>query len=242
MWIGDIEVTKKEIMVSIIILFIMLAIGFLIGEKIQSRTDEVNQRYEQAVKLDSEELFQYGMRTAAGDAFVEGDMEAVDSVRMDDIDGEYAWIERIKEKYTMHTRVVHHSDGKRSWTTTEHYWTWDRIGEEEVHSKKMRFAGVEFDWEKIGLPGTYYLETVKDGHDLRSRYYVYDKKTHGVMFAKLLRNDIEDAEYKDGIKLDEAVDAYKADSIGAIVFWIFWILVIAGIMWIIYCSDTDYLR
>ena len=50
--------------------------------------------------------------------------------------------EKVKEKYTKHTRQVEHtrtkSDGTtETYYTTEEYWTWDYIGQEEFHTEKQ---------------------------------------------------------------------------------------------------------
>lgn len=49
------------------------------------------------------------MRTNAGNAFVYGDLKAVDTVTYPEIGGEYIYIEKVKERYTMHTRQVAHT-------------------------------------------------------------------------------------------------------------------------------------
>ena len=229
------EITKKEILVSIIILFVMLTIGFFIGEKIQSRADEWNQRYEEAVKINKDEMFKYALRTAAGDAFIEGDYKGVDYVSADAIDGKYLYILRKMQRYTMHTRVVNHSDGKRSWTTTETYWTWDTIGEEEVHCAEIEYAGVRFPWGKVDLPEPRYITTVSDGCDLRSEYYTIGD-THGTMFAKIKKNDIEETEYKENVEIKDAVNRFKKNG-WIVIFWIIWIVLTGGLIWILYYND-----
>ena len=101
------EITARELLFSVIIVILMLTAGFFIGEKIASAADERNQEYEQAAKIDGDkELFEYGMRTDIGNAFVCGTLKVVDPVSLPEIDGEYAYIEKVEERYTKHTRTV----------------------------------------------------------------------------------------------------------------------------------------
>lgn len=81
--LGDIEVTSREIIVSIAIIAAFLIGGFLISGRIQDRIDDANMKYNTAVKIDcsdSNELFVYGMQTNIGNTFVYGKLIAVDPV------------------------------------------------------------------------------------------------------------------------------------------------------------------
>ena len=102
-----IEITLREVLVSIIIVLLMAAAGFMISEKISSKLDEMNEEYEQAVKIENDrELFEYGMRTNVGNAFVSGTLKTLDPVSLPEIDGEYSSITKTKEEYTKHTRTM----------------------------------------------------------------------------------------------------------------------------------------
>lgn len=67
-----------------------------------------NEVYNKAVKIDSQEMFSYGMRTNVGNAFIYGTLQAVDPVSYPEIDGSYMYVEKIKKLYTMHTHTVAH--------------------------------------------------------------------------------------------------------------------------------------
>lgn len=105
-------------------------------------------KYNKAIKIESQELFEYGMRTNAGNAFVYGDLKAVDTVTYPEIGGEYIYIEKVKERYTMHTRQVAHTttmNGKtHTYYTTETYWTWDYAGSEERICDEISFFKSRF--------------------------------------------------------------------------------------------------
>ncbi len=75
---GDFEITKREILASISIIAVMLLIGFTISGRISNYILDRNEKYNKAIKIESSDLFEYGMRTNVGYAFVYGDLKAVD--------------------------------------------------------------------------------------------------------------------------------------------------------------------
>ena len=110
------EITKREVLASVSIVAAMLLIGLLISGKIQNSIMDDNERYNKAVKIENEELFQYGIDTNVGDAFVYGDLEAVDTVTYPEIGGElqisYAWnAPRYRKGFQnmCHSEVSHNS-------------------------------------------------------------------------------------------------------------------------------------
>ena len=94
------DMTVRELMFSIVIILIMLMGGFFISEKIASHNDEQNQEYYQAMQIDGNaELFQYGMRTDVGNAFVKGNLVAVDPVTDPGIGGVPAAYIKVEEQH-----------------------------------------------------------------------------------------------------------------------------------------------
>lgn len=141
---GDFEVKKREILASISIIAVMILFGILISSKISEHQMDENEIYNKAVKIESQEMFQYGMDTNVGNAFVYGDLKAVDTVTYPEISGEYMYVEKVKERYTKHTRRVAHTrtvNGKsKTYYTTETYWIWDRVGSEDIKCKEISFS------------------------------------------------------------------------------------------------------
>ena len=97
-YIGDFEITAREIIASISIIAIMLLFGVLIHGKISEHQMDINEIYNKAVKIENGDLFQYGMDTNIGNAFVYGELKAVDTVTYPEIGGEYMYVEKIKER------------------------------------------------------------------------------------------------------------------------------------------------
>ena len=94
--LGDFTITKREILASISIIAIMLLIGFLISGKIQESQLDKNEKYNKALKIEDSEMFVYGMRTNIGNAFIYGELKAVDTVTYPEIGGEYMYVKKLK--------------------------------------------------------------------------------------------------------------------------------------------------
>lgn len=91
---GEFEITKREILASISIIAVLLLIGFVISGKISNYILDRNEKYNKAVKIEDSGLFEYGMRTNIGDAFIYGDLIAVDTVSYPEIGGEYMYVRK----------------------------------------------------------------------------------------------------------------------------------------------------
>ena len=161
---GDFEITKREILASISIIAVMLLVGVLISGKISEHQMDANEIYNKAVKIDNTDLFQYGMDTNVGNAFVYGDLVAVDTVTYPEIGGEYMSVRKETEEYTRHTKTVqeYDDDGNVTGSHEEVYWTWDEIRRDSIDSKKVTFLGIEFDYGIIYEPSKSYIETIYD--------------------------------------------------------------------------------
>ena len=79
------EIKKREVIVSVAIIAVMFVLGFLISGKIVDSQNDKNAEYNKAIHVNNTELFQYGMDTSAGNAFVYGELKAVDTVSLDEI-------------------------------------------------------------------------------------------------------------------------------------------------------------
>lgn len=246
-YIGDFEITVREIIASISIAAIMLLIGVLIHGKISEYQMDKNEVYNKAVKIESKDLFQYGMDTNVGNAFVYGELKAVDTVTYPEIGGEYMYVEKIKERYTMHTRQVAHTrtvNGKTTtYYTTETYWTWDRVGSEDKKCKELSFCDVVFDSSKIDIPYEEYIDTIKESSHVRYKYYGTGTKFAGTIFADLRDNTIpKGTSFYNNMTIEET-HKYLETGIGwLIVFWFFWIILIVGCVVGFYYLDNWWLE
>lgn len=243
---NDFEITKREVIASISIIAIMLLIGVLISTKISERQMDKNEMYNKAIKIEDSDMFEYGMRTNVGNAFVYGDLEAVDTVTYPEIGGEYMYVEKVEEHYNMHTRQVAHTrtvNGKtQTYYTTETYWSWDWAGSEDIKCKEVSFLGVTFTSNKIDLPSTSYIDTINESSHVRFKYYGIDTKYTGTIFADLRDNTIPDnTQFYNNKTIDETVDSLTS-SIGTVVFWILWIILIIAVVFGFYYIDNRWLE
>lgn len=243
---GNFEITKREILASVSIIAIMLLIGVLIAEKISEYQLDTNEKYDKAVKIETHELFEYGMRTNVGNAFVYGDLEAVDTVTYPEIGGAYMYIEKVKEKYTQHTRQVSHTrtvNGKTStYYTTETYWTWDRVGSEDQMCNEVSFLGHTFPVGKINLPDEEYIDTIKESSHVRYKYYGVGLKYTGTIFTELTDKTITDnSSFYKNMTIDETVLQLESDF-SIWIFWIIWIILIAACVYGFYYIDNEWLE
>lgn len=240
---GDFEITKREILASISIIAVMILIGVLISSKISECQMDKNEVYNKAVKIESTDLFQYGMDTNVGNAFVYGDLKAVDTVTYPEIDGEYMYVEKVKEKYTRHTRTVTYTDSNgKTKTKTETYWTWDRVGSEEKKCNKVTFCGITFNSNKINLPYSNHIDTIKESYYIRYKYYGVSTEFTGTIFTDLRDKTISDnTNFYEDMNIEETVE-YLESGGGQIIFWVFWILLTLGCVYGFFYIDNKWLE
>lgn len=241
----EFEITKREILASISIIAVMILIGVLISTKISEHQMDKNEVYNKAVKIESKDMFEYGMRTNVGNAFVYGNLIAADTVTYPEIGGEYMSVEKVKERYTRHTRTVTKTrtvNGKsKTYTETEVYWTWDAIDSWSEHCDKVTFLGVEFDYGKIYKPSEHYIDTQKESPHIRYVYYGSDTKYTGTIFTNLRDKTINNTTFFNGDNIEETVDHLESNS-GVVIFWIFWMLLIGCCVFGFYYIDNKWLE
>jgi hypothetical protein len=232
------EITKREIIVSISILAVMLIMGVFIGNKISETQMDNNSKYNNAINIEDSELFKYGMATNVGNAFVYGELKAVDSVTYEGVEGEYLYIKKETERYTEHTRTV--TTGKTSHTET--YYTWDTVNTDSKQSKKINFCEVEFNTSQFKLPSDSYITTININSKLRDKYYGVKSNLKGTIFAKLYDNNIpkSDVHFYNDNTISQALDNATSNG-GLIIFWIVWIIIIGGIIYGFYYLDNKWL-
>lgn len=237
------EITKREILASISIIAVLLLVGLLISSKISDYQMEENEKYNKAVKIESTDLFQYGMDTNVGNAFVYGELKAVDTVTYPEIGGEYMYVEKVEENYNMHTRTYTTTDGKgHTQTHTEVYWSWDYAGKEEKTCNEISFCGITFKSNKISLPDANYIDIIKESSHVRFKYYGVSTKLKGTIFTDLRNKTISDkSDFYEDRTIDQTVDELESGA-GLIIFWIAWIIVIAVCVYGFYYLDNNWLE
>lgn len=240
------RITKREVLFSVVIICAMLIIGIIISGNINDNVMEKQQEYITALQInDDKDLFEYGMRTNVGNAFVYGELKAVDTVTFDEIGGEYSYVEKVKEKYTRHTRTVTKTrtvNGKtQTYTETEVYWTWDRVDRWDKHSEKLTFLDVEFDYGTINFPSSDYICTIKESNRIRYKYYGDPIYSIGTIYTNLKDGTIPKSTMYHNCTIEEALEI-KTSDFGIVFFWICWVFLTGGVVYGFYYIDNWWLE
>lgn len=253
------EVTLGEILASVIIVLLFILVGIVISNLVVNSIESNNEKYENAMRFSSDEqaLFEYSMRTNVGNSLVNGTFKAVDNVFLDELKDGYMYVEKIKERYTLKTRIKQYEDsfGNKK-TKVETYKEWDRVGADEYYNQKVTFMGIVFDSSKFDysefrhrlnlgeesvdsayenrIRGNYLYEesTIFNSvGDVRYLYNVVPAEASGTIFAKLADNDISGVETKRISVYNKNIDELllSIEKEAKIFLIVFWIFWIVGI-------------
>ena len=237
------EITKREIGASVTIVAVMMIIGFLVAGRIEAWQIKKNAEYYTALQITSPEQFQYGMDTSVGNAFVYGVLRAVDPVTYPEIGGEYMYIEKVKELYNMHTETYITTDDKgNAQVNTRTYWSWDYAGSEDMRCQEISFCGVNFASNKIDLPDADHIATIKESSNERYKYYGVGAECKGTIFTDLRDKTIpNNTSFYNNLTIDETIERLESDF-PIIIFWIFWVVLIGGMVFGFYYLDNEWLK
>jgi hypothetical protein len=220
------HISKRELLVSIVIAAVMLVIGFIISSSIEDSLLLKHQEYNLALQINNDrDMFEHGMRTNIGNAFVYGQLKCLDPVTYDEIGGEYSYVKKVKEKYTRHTRTVTRTktvNGKTTtYTETEHYYTWDAVSSCSKQSTKISFLDVEFDYGAIDFPYTYCVATIKESSKIRYVYYGAPAEATGTLYAKLENDTISNTSFYANMDIAATLKHFTS-SASLVIFWVVW--------------------
>ena len=233
------KVTKREILCSIAIACIMLVFGLLIQQSIRTAVTKENKKYETAIEIEDPATFKYAMQTNVGNAFVYGDLKTVDPVSVEEIDGEWMWVEKVTEKHTRHQRTITKKVGKNTVTEIQYYWTWDRVGTKTWHCEKISFLESEFDYGTISVYGSNYIRCDGRG-SYRDKWYTGSLEHTGTIFTNLHDGTIEKTELSEGKDIEQLKkELIKSTRLYVILFWIFWSL-LTGVLIFCFCYLDNY--
>lgn len=249
---GDFEITKREILASVSIIAVMLLIGVLISGKISEYQMDKNEIYNKAVKIQSSDIFAYGMRTNVGNAFVYGDLKAVDTVTYPEIGGEYMYVEKVEERYERHEEYVTEEDDEGNKHRKLKVWyEWEVENRGSQHSSEISFLDISFPYEKIRIPTDQHITTIEgdkvwsweSGERVKVRFCYYGVATQytGTIFTELKNNTISDnTPFYENKTIDETVELLESNG-GTIIFWVLWIIFIGVCVYGFYYLDNRWL-
>ena len=243
------KVTKRETLVAIEITLALIGLGIIISEAIKNNVNESNEKYYKALKINNdEEMFKYAIKTNVGYTLASGTIRAINGISIDELDGIYLSIKKVKEEYRKHYREEKHtrikSDGTEEiYYTTEEYWTWDYVEEEKIHVDKFNFLGVDFDYDTIEFYNQSYNTTKEVEYHIRYKYYTIPIEFEGTLFTYINNNTITQNKFSTNKTINEIVKS-KEDDVNFInaIFWITWIIFITLIYFGYVYLENNYLE
>lgn len=116
------------------------------------------------------------------------------------------------------------------------------MGSEEKKCQEIYFCGITFDSNKIDLPSTEHIDTIKESSHIRYKYYGVGTNYKGTIFTDLRNQTISDnTKFYVDKNIEETVDYLESVS-RVIKFWIFWIVLIGGCVFGFYYLDNKWLE
>lgn len=244
---GDFSISWREVLISIVIIAVMIIFGLMIHGSIENSIMLKNQEYNLALQIDdNKDMFEYGMRTNVGNAYVYGTLKCLDPVTFEEIGGKYSAVEKVKERYTRHTRLVTKTrklpNGQtQTYMEEEVYWSWDRVNSWQKYSTRISFVDVEFDYGDINFPGSSYITTIKESSNIRYVYYGAPIESQGTLYTKLENNTINQSSFHKNRTIEETHKYYTSHG-DLILFWIGWILLTGGLVFAFVYIDNHWLE
>lgn len=264
------EITKREILFSVIIVAVMLIIGFFLNSGIEESNTKNNEVYYLATKIENENQFQYGLKTSVGDTLTYGEIIAASPVTMEKISGEYFYIEKVVEEYNRHTKTETYKDSNgKTRTRTKVYYSWDHEFTKTEKSDSFSFMGMTFsnpinnlpyeraDLSKLAVDQSkvhmnyiynddYFFESVGD---TREYYNIVPISFSGTLEAKLVDNKLENFSGNEDLTFHYNKDIEKTikdiENVGnswVIAFRIIWGMLTIGAVFVFYYFENKWLE
>ena len=170
------EVTKREIIVSILIVLLYFVIcipsHIAIKNTYIGKTDDL----QRAIVIDTEDLFNHAKSTNKGLAFSYAKLEMVDAVAVSELkQNNFLYIKKNVEEYRPHTETYTTTENGKTVTKTRVVHRWDFIESSVVVSKKIKINNIEVDFSDVEISprlitdiDNYYTGQQVDGRDITS--------------------------------------------------------------------------
>lgn len=251
------EITKREILFSTIILTLMISLGILIHRPILNKLTEDALRIASSTQVSSDTLkFDYIRRTEVGDFLAEGEYRALDPVSLRELRNgkKYLEIKKVKERYTRHTETYTTTDSKgHTHTHTRTYHSWDVVDSEKWEAKSIVFLSQRFSKNEIKF--RYHLQTDTTIYektpgffgssvgDIRHVYYTWPETTNGVMIGEAKEKWYRELEFKKDKTIEKMIDSAEKDiHRDPIIFWVLWLLLTGGLIFGFYYLENVWLE
>lgn len=236
------EIKKRELLFSVIIVCVLLCFGLFISGKISYGAAQTAEKYATATIIEDHSQFRYGMDTDFGNVLLYGELRTDSPVTFDEIGNGYIYIEKVREDYTRHTRTVTKKDSNgNTYTETEVYYSWDYVSSEHLATDTIVFLDEPFSYGTISLPvrrlnladagvEKQRWNYIYKNSDTRYYYNVTDVSLVGTVFATLSDGTIKNASslYENDTPVEVIESVQQSETLYLIFFWLAWVVFMAG--------------
>ena len=241
-------ITTREILFSIIIFVLMLGIGLWFHDPILFPVQQSQLETISAIQIDKDvDKFDYIGRTDVGDFLANGTLSTPDPVSIPDIPGKYMYIEKTKEKYTMHTETYTTTDDEgHTHTHTRTYWSWDVVDVNHVNCNYYTFLGKTFPVSSVHFNihwHTTYYDTIKESSDIRYIYYIFPMTADGCMTGNVKDKTYNHLVFNHNRSAQNIIDSAETKiTISKVLYWFMWLLITGGLIFGFYYLENDWLE
>jgi len=208
------NITKGEVIITCIALVVWTTICVFINMAISNAVMKSNEVYYKAIQIDNDEkLFEYAMRTNAGNALVYGTAKSLETVSDEKLKKQYLAIKVYIDRYEEKVRYedITDDEGNVIGQRAIYYEEWCSYQTYSSHSNVISFLGTEFPYSTLSISNYTRLslnsDTVKDEYvsdismnyiypngiwssvgDLRYSYYIVPLEQPITVLADLRNN------------------------------------------------------
>lgn len=135
----------KRVLLVVLGAILLIPVGFSIQGAINSNGEKNARMFNTAIQATETDRFNYTIDSHQGKLLGSGAFTPTQLVKFPEMSKQFAWVEKSKQEYTMHTRedCTTDSDGNET-CTTETYYTWDFAGSDEVSTPAYKLHGREY--------------------------------------------------------------------------------------------------
>ena len=225
------EITKREILLSTLIVAIMLGIGVWISSPILSKATSRYLDIASSVVVSDAEKFDYIKRTNAGMFIADGTLYVIDTVRIPELPNAYSFVRKVKEEYRIHTETYTTTDSKgHVQTHTRTYCSWDEVKHWDYKAENGVFLGQDFKMKGLykyhpKKEATIKADTKWYETETRYVYYTCPPSFDGILIGIAEGKQYQEVKFKEGITSFQYLERNEKNiNTGTVVFWVLWTL------------------
>lgn len=238
------EITKREILLSTLIVAIMFGIGVWISSPILSKATSRYLDIASSVVVSDAEKFDYIKRTNAGMFIADGTLYVIDTVRIPDLPNAYSYVKKVKEEYRSHTETYRDSDGN---SHTRTYHSWDEVKHWDYKAENGVFLGQDFKMKDLykyhpKKEATIKADTKWYETETRYVYYTCPPSFDGILTGIAEGKQYQEVKFREGITSFQYLERNeKSINTGTVVFWLFWTLFTIALVVGFYALENKWL-